>query len=253
MAASVTAVVGIGDSTAPAATLETGTLTPTGVNKVIYALVGSGAGSPSDPSPVKYASTVGVGGESLTLLDSVRLVPTNNNIKTSVWRLANPSAGSGTIHATYGGLDDERWIIAVAVQDAAGTEGTITYATGAATGSATASAASTAGELILDFLSVLRPGGGNWVLTCDASQTSVKELEGNSPGTGGTGNIGQYEAAGVSSEVASGASTVMSWTFSAGSGEYGLHAFQVNPFVGGGSTFPPVPQPRTSLATLLTM
>ncbi len=231
MAASVTTQIGIGDSTTALPTIETGTLTPTGSNKVIYALVGSGAGSPNDPTAVKYASTVGIGGESLTLLDSVRTI--NTNVKTSVWRLASPSAGSGTIHATYGGNDDERWVIAVAVQDAAGTEGTIAYATANGTTAPSVTPTTTSGELVLDFLSLLRQAGGSWTFAPDASQTTVKELEGNSPATGGANNIGEFEGAGISRETAAGASTVMSWTTS-GTADYGIHAFQVNPFAGGG-------------------
>lgn len=235
MAASVTTQVGIGNSTPGGAlTIETASFSPTGANKVIYALVGSGAGSPNNPAAVKYASTAGVGGESLSLLDSVRTV--NVNIKTSVWKLANPSASSGTLHSTYGGIDDERWIIAVAVQDAAGTEGAISYATGSST-APSVTPVTTTGNLVLDFLSMLNGAGGagGYTITVGAGQTSVKELETDSPATGGANNISAFESAGVSQETAAGASTVMSWTISASS-DWGIHAFQVNAAAAGGST-----------------
>lgn len=225
MAASVTASVGVGTSLVAATTVETASLAPTGSNKTIYALVGSGANTPSNPSAVKYASTAGVGGESLTLLDSVRTV--NTNIKMSLWKLANPVAASGTIHATLAGLDDERWIIGVAVQDSAGTEGAIIFGTLNSSTAPTVTATTTSGNLVLDFLSLLNTGGGGPTITCDVSQASVKELESGTPPTGGTANISPYESAGVSSETAAGATTVMSWTISTIS-DWGLFAFQVN-------------------------
>jgi len=236
MAASVTASVAIGDSSGASTTLETGTLTPTGSNKTIYVLAGCGAGSPGDPTAIKYG---GSGGESFTLLDSVRTVATF--VKTSVWRLANPSAGSGTIHGTWATSNDERWLIAVAVQDSDGTEGVISYATGSSSGP-TVAPASTSGELVLDFLSILNGGGSGYTLSVGAGQTSIQELEG--AGTGGATNISGYESAGASYETAGGATTTMSWTVSSSS-EWGIHAFQVNPATGGGG--PATPAGRCAL------
>lgn len=224
MAASVTASVSLGDSASAIATLETASFTPTGANKVIYALVGGGATAPGSPTAVKYASAAGVGGESLTLLDSVRTVDTN--IKTSVWQLVAPSAASGTIHATYASNNDERWIIAVAVQDSDGTIGPIAFGTATGSTAPTVNATTVAGDLVLDFLSVLQGSGGSPTLTVGAGQASVKELEGGTPATGSATNIGIFEAAGVSSETAAGASTTMSWTIS-GSASWGVHAFAV--------------------------
>ena len=72
MTASVTTSIGVGNVVA-STTIETLTsITPTGSNKVLYALVGAGATSPGSPNSVKYASTAGTGGEAFTLLDSVR-------------------------------------------------------------------------------------------------------------------------------------------------------------------------------------
>ena len=227
MAASVTDQVGIGNNSA-STTLETGTLTPTGSNKVLYVLVGTGASSPGDPTAVKYASTGGSGGESLTLLDSVRVVGTF--VKTSVWKLVGPSASSGTIHATFAASNDERWIIAVAVQDADGTENTIAYATASSSTAPTVNATSVSGDLVLGFLSVLDGSGGNPQLT--AGQTSVYELESSTAGTGGIGN---FESAGIEQDTASGTSTTISWTLSDLS-DWGLHAFAVNGATGGGAT-----------------
>ena len=220
MAASVTDQIGEGNASA-STTLETSaSITPTGSNKVLYVLVGTGATSPGDPTAVKYASTGGSGGESLTLLDSVRTIATF--VKTSVWKLVGPSASSGTIHATFAASNDERWIIAVAVQDADGTENTIAYNTASASTSATVDATSVSGDLVLAFLSLLDQSGGNPQLT--AGQTSVYELESSTAGTGG---IGAFESAGIERATASGTTTTMTWTMS-DTNTWGLHAFAVN-------------------------
>lgn len=232
MAATVTAQVGIGSVT-PATTIETASLTPTGTNKVIYALVGCGATAPGSPNSVKYASTAGVGGEAMTLLDSVRTV--NTNMKTSVWFLANPVAASGTVWAQYAATNDERWIIAEAVQDAAGTNTTPIYATANGTNSpSVVSTGNTAGELVLDFLSVLDTGGNTPTIAVGAGQTSIKELEGAVAGANG---IGINEAAGTSRETAAGANTTMSWTISVVA-DWGIHTFQVNPAAAASSGSP---------------
>lgn len=232
MAASVTTQVGIGDSASASTTLETASFSPTGSNKVLYVLIGSGASSPSDPSAVKYASTGGTGGESLTKIDSTRTIATF--VKQSIYKLVGPSASSGTIHCTWSGSDDERWIIAVAVQDAAGTEGVISYASGSSSAPSVAPA-STSGELVIDFLSILNGGGSGYTLTVGAGQTSIKELEGGSPAGGSANNISGYESAGSSRETAAGTTTTMSWTVSSSS-DWGIHAFQVNPAGAGPTT-----------------
>lgn len=227
MAASVTTQVGVGDSASVTNTLETASFTPTGTDKVLYALVGCGATSPGSPDQCKYASTGGTGGESFTLLDSVRTV--NVNIKLSVWKLVAPSAGSGTVWAHYAANNDERWIICVAVQNAAGTEGTIAYASGLSS-APSVNATSTSGELVLDFLSTLDGGGNSRLITVGTNQTSVKELEGGTPSTGGPNNISIYEDAGVSRETASGGTTTMAWSVDGGfSLDWGIFAFQVDP------------------------
>ena len=181
------------------------------------------------------ASAAGVGGESLSLLDSVRII--NVNVKTSVWRLIGPVAASGTLHATYGGTDDERWIIGVAVQDADGTTGTIAYATANASTAVSTTAVTTSGNLILGLVSVLSGSGGTPLLT--AGQTSIKELEG---ATAGPNGIGINEAAGAESTVAAGVSTVMTWTI-APAADWGQHAFQVNAAVSGST---PISYPQHS-------
>lgn len=228
MAATVTTSVGVGSVT-PATTVETASFTPTGSNKALYVMVGSGAGTPGNPTSVKYASASGTGGESLTLLDSVRTVATN--MKVSIWRLASPSAASGTLWAQYASTDDERWIIGVAVQDALGTEGTINFASNAANNSASSTAASTSGELILGMVSWLDVSGSTTTLT--GGQTLIKKLEG---ATAGANGIGVNESALTESTVAAGATTAMTCTFNTGgnSAAYGMFAFQVNPAAGGG-------------------
>jgi hypothetical protein len=219
MAASVTASVGFGDKTA-STTLETGTLTPTGANKTLYFLVGSADDPPVNPTAVKYASASGVGGESLTLLDSVRTFSTFN--KTSVWKLVAPVAASGTIHVTWGSSQTERWGIGVAVQDADGTEGAITFVNQTDVTAISADAASVSGDLVMGFLTVFDLNPANPQLT--ATQTSVYELESSTPGANG---ISDNQSAAIWRATASGATTTISGTIGVAC-DYGMHVFAVN-------------------------
>lgn len=239
MTASVTANIGVGNVVA-STTIETlSSITPTGSNKVLYALVGCGATTPGSPNSVKYASASGTGGESFTLLDSVRTV--NTNMKTSIWRLANPIAASGTIWAQYAASNDERWIICFAVQDAAGTEGTIAYATNNANNNASVTVTTTAGGLIVGLVSWLDTSGSTTTLT--GGQTLIKKLEG---ATAGANGIGVNESALTESTIAVGTSTNMTCTFNTGgsSGAYGIHGFQITDAPSGLPTtpFPTWPQ-----------
>lgn len=215
------AKVGAADNVA---TLETGAFAVGGVNRVLYALVGSGAGTPTDPTAVKWE---GSGGTSMTQIGTT--INCGANVKMSLWRLIAPNAASSTVHATWAGNQDERWIIPVAVEDAdqATPNGTVAQGTGTNL-SATVNADSVAGDLVLDFLSYLDSAGGGRTCTKDASQTEIQNL-------GGV-QITAFEGAGSSSETAAGASTTMSWAISGGGSidGWGTFAFAVNGATGGG-------------------
>lgn len=224
-------------STSAAASLETGTLTPTGSNKVIYVIVGVGAGTPDDPSDVRYASTGGSGGETLTQVGVTRSL--SIYVKANIWKLVSPSASSGTIYANTHG-DDEATIIAVALDGAAGTE-TVTYAGGTST-TLSVSAASTSGDLVLSL------GGNSFPSDTDATLTSGDTSIVDVDGTTGPG----YQAWGAGYEIAAGSSTTLSFTSSA-SGDWGIFGINVDSGGGGGSpvSFPPVRSSGQRIAPLL--
>lgn len=221
MAAVITDTVAIGaaDNTS---SLTTGSLTSGGSNRVLYAAVGSGAGTPTDPAGVKWG---GSGGTSMTQLGSTLNLGANS--KWSLWRLINPTAQSSTVYASWGGNQDERWIIAVAVEDADQTtpNNTVATATGATTTNPTVNATSVSGDLVLDFVAFLNGGGNSIALTAGASQTELEDISG--------GSFSAYEGAAASNESASSTSTTMSWTCAPPNDrDWGIFAFAVNEAAG---------------------
>jgi hypothetical protein len=217
----VSSAIGAADNTT---TLQTSAFTAGGSNRVLYVLAGSGAGTPVDPSAVKWG---GSGGTSLTKLGAT--LDMGSNAKASLWRLIAPATGSNTVHVTWGSAQDERWVIAVQVQDADQTTPNNTVATATGTNAApTVSATSVAGDLVLDFVSFLDIGGQSFGLTDDVPD-SLQELD------NGTG-IGPFEGAGASRETAAGTSTTCSWTAGGtlAGGGWSIFAFAVNAAAAGG-------------------
>jgi hypothetical protein len=170
------------------------------------------------------------------------------NVKMTLWRLIAPNAVSSTIHATWAGNQDERWIIGVAVQDAdQGTpNGTVAQATGS-TLSPTVNATSVSGDLVLDFMSWLDIGGDSGTCAVGASQFEMQNL--------GAAEISAYEGAGASRETASGVSTTMSWTVSdAAAIDWGTFALAVNEAAAGAaSTLPLVAKDMDHLTDMKDM
>lgn len=218
MAATVVDSVGTG-SADNTASLTSGSLTVSGSNRVLYALVGSGATTPTDPTAVKWG---GSGGTSMTQIGTTLTL--GSNVKMSLWRLIAPTAQSSTVYASWAGNQNERWIIGVAVQDADQTtpNNTLAQTSGSGAGAgATVNATSVSGDLVLDFVSFLDLGGNSLTLTAGAGQTELEDLA--------SGVIGPYEGAGASSETASGTSTTMSWTISGtGDRNWGIFALAIN-------------------------
>jgi hypothetical protein len=211
----VSSAIGAADNTT---ILETGAFTAGGSNRVLYVLAGSGAGTPVDPSAVKWG---GSGGASLTKLGAT--LDMGSNAKASLWRLIAPATGSNTVHVTWGSAQDERWVIAVQVQDADQTTPNNTVATATGTNaSPTVTATSVSGDLVLDFVSFLDIGGQSFQLTDDVPD-SLQELE-------GAGGISAFEGAGASRETAAGTSTTCSWTVGGtlAGGGWSIFALAVN-------------------------
>lgn len=196
-------------------TYTTASYTIAGSNRVLYVLVGSGAGTPVDPSSVKWG---GSGGTSLTQIGTT--IDMGAVVKISLWRLIAPASGANTIYVSWGSSQDERWVLAVNVQDTdqATPNNTVAQATGTTT-AVTVNASSTSGQLVLDFMSWVDLGNNARTVTVGAGQTSLQEIEGATLG---------YEGAGTSWETAAGASTTMSWTISGSIDNTGIYAFSLN-------------------------
>lgn len=213
-----------GFTTTPATSFSTAAAAVAGTNRVLFAWILTGATTVLDPSTVKWNTT-----ESLTQLGTT--INLGANVKISLWRLINPTAGSFALDVTWAGTQEEIGVIWVSTKDTdqVTPNGTVATATGS-TSAPTVNASSAAGELVLDGAGFSDNGANNITLTVDASQTSNQEIDGADLG---------FEGLGSSRETAAGASTTMSWTMSATAAfGWGIFAFQVNGAAAGGETPP---------------
>jgi hypothetical protein len=205
-------------------TLESASFTVgSGSDRILMVGVLSGAGTPVDPSAVKWG---GSSGTSLTQVGAT--VNIGSNVKLSLWRLVNPSAGASTIHVTWGSAQDERALVAASYTGVDQTTplGTAATATGASSSAITVNVSSAAGDLVVDAAGFLDDGGANRTLAVGADQTSRAEVEGADLG---------FEGLGMSEEA--GAATVtMSWTISAAVNAWGTIGVALKPAAGGGAT-----------------
>ena len=206
-------------------TLETAAFTIAGSDRCLVVAVLSGAGTPVNPSAVKWG---GSGGVSLTQIGST--VDVGANVKVSIWRLAAPATGSSTVHVTWGSAQDERAIVAANYNGVDQT--TVNRTAVTATGSGvdpTATVTDTnsqADDWVVDGVGILDLGGLAPLLAVGAGQTSRGEVEG--------ANL-TYEALGTSNEPATGANTVMSWAVDSNTGNvsWGIIAASLIPSTGG--------------------
>lgn len=203
-----------GFTTTPATSFSTTAAAVGGSNRVLYAFILTGATTVLDPSTVNWNTS-----EALSQVGST--INLGANVKLSLWRLINPTAGSFSLSVTWAGNQEEISVIWVSVKDAdqSTPNGTVATATGSGT-TATVNATSAAGELVLDGVGTSDNGANNLTLTVGADQTSNQEVDGADLG---------FESSGSSRETAAGASTTMSWTISgAPAFGWGMFAFQVN-------------------------
>jgi hypothetical protein len=210
-------------------TLESGSFAVGGSNRVLYVMVGSAGGTPIACTSVKWG---GSGGVEMTQIGTTQSVGSYG--RNTLWQLIAPTAQTSTIYATYGAPTaiDERWLFAVAVEDAdQGTPNNTVAQTVVNNANPTLNCTSVSGDLVLDFLLLIEETGtGYATLACDASQTLIDKYDGNA--------INVYDYGGVSKETASGTTTTMSWTFTLVSASefHGHFALAVNgAAVGGGS------------------
>lgn len=204
-----------------ASSLESGSFTVAGDNRVLYVAVCSGAGTAVDPTGCKWG---GSGGTAMTQIGTTITLSTFNKI--SLYRLIAPTAQTSTVYATWGSNQDERWMFVVSVKDTDQTtpNNTVAQANGASTGP-TVAATSVSGDLVLDFLA-----GGEQstnTVTNDASQTLLQEYEGSTA----------YCVGGCSHETATGTSTTMSWALGT-SCPWGIFALAINGAAAGASIVP---------------
>lgn len=186
-------------------TLATASFAIGGSNRYLLVCVGSGAGTPVDPSAVKWG---GSGGTSLTQKGTTLAM--GANAKWSAWELIAPTAQTSTVHVTWPSAQDERWILAVSFAGVDQTTPTRTLATATGTGGTptftmTVNATSQSGDLVADCAAFANANSDSATLAVNGSQTSRQEVEGAAL---------VYEGGGASTLTASGASTTMAWTVS---------------------------------------
>jgi len=199
--------------------LESASFTVSGENRVLYVMAGSGASSPVTANSVEWG---GSGGTSLTQISTTLNMQADYG-RMTLWRLIAPTAQTSTVYVTWGSSQDERWIIAFAIENCDQSTPNNTIATATGTNAApTVNAISSANDLVLDFMSWLELDGDSYTCTIGANQVQSANL--------GGGAFNPNEGAGASHETATGASTTMSWTIS-GTGYqqgWGIYAFSLN-------------------------
>lgn len=207
---------GRGFSASAATTIATASITVSGNNRVIYAFVGSGAGSPVAPSGVTWNGTA------MTQQSTTQTVTANGRF--SVWRLIAPAATTSTCNATFGSSQDERLIICIAFTNADQTtpNGTIAAATGT-NFSISNTATTVSGDLVVDGAFFLDLSCANYVFSVGGSQTQRGKIEGTDVACEGLSN---------STITASGSTQAMTWTVPTATGtlEWGTFAFALKGF-----------------------
>lgn len=203
-----------------ATTLESASFAVGGSNRVLYVFVATGAGTPVDPSAVKWG---GSGGVSLSQIGTT--IDHHANGKFSLWRLIAPAAQTATVHVTWPSAQDERYFIAYSAKDADQTtpNNTVAQASGSSNTPSVA-ATSVSGDLVICGATFLDTGGTSETLS--TTDTSRQEIEGADL---------VYEGMGVSEKTATGTSTTMSWTIS-DADPWGIFALAINGAAAGGYT-----------------
>lgn len=209
-------------SAANVSSLTTASWTIAGADRYLVAGVCSGAGSPVDPTGCKWG---GSGGTALTKQGTTLTV--NANLRASSFTLVAPTAQTSTLYCNWPSTQDETALIGVSLTgvDQSTPLGTRVTATGT---SLTPSVAATTAvdDLVVDIVWAGESLGGSPTLLVGLNQTSRQEIEGAAL---------TYACMGMSTEVATGASTTMSWAVTdATTPDWGLIALPVKPTTGGG-------------------
>jgi len=211
----------ISTSGAGVTTLETATITPGGSNRALLVGIGCTDSVPAQASAVKFGSTAGTGGASLT---KIAELTAQSYVRVELWRLIAPANSAGTVWAQWGASAFSGFIGAMALADVDQTTpfGTPATANGNGTGAGTVNVTSATGKLVIDFM--YRLAG---LQSVGAGQTQAIQVN----GIGG-------EASGCMSSEAGATTTTMSWTDlgfgSVSNWEWVMAGVSVNEVGGGG-------------------
>jgi hypothetical protein len=183
-------------------TLESGSMTIAGTNRILIVGVISAAGTVSAPSAVKWG---GSGGASLTQIGTT--IALGGFAMVSMWRLVNPNTGASTVHVTWAGAQDEKGLVGASYTgvDQGTPLGTPNQAGPTIDQNATVDIAGAVNDLIVDIVGVMDLAGGAPTLAAAGGQTSRNEVEGADL---------SYPAIGIS-DKAGAASVTMAWTIGA--------------------------------------
>ena len=200
-----------------------------GSNRYLVAGTGSGAGTRQAVTAVKWG---GSGGTGLTQQGSaVDFSPANPYFRTTCWGLLAPTAQSATLYASWASNQDETALAGASYTgvDQATPTGTLATATanlsgGTQTPAPTVDASTVADDWVVDIVWVGDTSGASRTITAGAGQTAREEVEG--------ANL-VYECLGLSDEIATGATTTMSWSISGSvNGGWGMFALPLKPVSG---------------------
>lgn len=199
-------------------TRDSPTLTVSGTNKVMYALVGNSDSSPADPSGVAWDPT-GVN-QALTKLASVTFATFAN---ATLWRLIAPSnVTNGIVRATWAAQKGER-MVCVWVEtgvDQTTPNGTVVNPSGTGTAVSAGAVSTTAGQRILNFAFALKTS----IFTSATPFGSPSGTERFDTVTSGT----RYDGIAGQEQTAAGSSVTPTWTLAETPDGWASFAFALN-------------------------
>lgn len=209
-------------SAAGVTSLTTASWTIAGSTRYLVGGIASSAGTVVDPAGMKWG---GSGGTDLTKKGAT--VTVNVFARVSMYGLVAPSASTTTLYGSWGSTQDETMIGGISVNgvDQATPEGTQATATGT-NSNPTVNVTTEVDDFVVDVMMTFDNNfAGGRTITAGAGQTKRQEQL----------NIGNADCFGMSTEVATGASTTMSWTISdTSNNNWGILALPLKPDTGGG-------------------
>lgn len=216
----------VGDAIADggATTYDSPSLTVSGTNKVMYALVGNSDSTPADPTGVAW-DPAGVN-QAMTQIGTGITYATYGNA--TLWRLIAPSNATASARATWAATKAERGIIVWIETDLDQTtpNGTPAQANGTASTVSAGAVSTSAGQRVLNFAHALWNGVFSGVPFNAPTGTSRQNFL--STGTA-------YDALAAQEETASGASTTTTWGYTAAGGDWATFSLALNAASGGGA------------------